>query len=513
MRPILRGVGTIGGRVGLLAAMTLLLLVGAVRECPSAEVAAEKWVLTSYETYDGHGYNTGGDRWPSGMPRRGEQGLTCSVTVDGRTYTNALAWTNPPQELTPGQTFTLEAQLENVALWGPINAWQGTAAGLNGGYIFDHFPSSIPAGTLTSVATGDLKCRMGSCGGLPHNQQISIPVTFKGCSSIDDCHLVWRVFGCQDSPDHYLWIKYGYTKARPDPTPPVSKRRVGCPKGEPTGRIQSINGDVEVRIWGEDWTGATVGMLLCMSDEIATGPESEVEIAYSDGSVVIVRPLTQIVVGTMQGESTSPKIQVLLKAGEVAAKVTQQKAWEADFSIQTPVATASVRGTIFTVRHDPVHRVTTVAVEEGLVRVAPATASLRTVDLRAGQQVQVTDQSVSAVTSVLAGATGLGGTTGPGGAQYIGCFRDAWSRALDGASWQDGAMTIERCIAFCAQRGFRYAGTQYASQCFCGNSYDRYGTDGATCDVRCAGNSAQICGGSWANSVYALGAPAAPNVP
>jgi hypothetical protein len=86
---------------------------------------------------------------------------------------------------------------------------------------------------------------------------------------------------------------------------------------------------------------------------------------------------------------------------------------------------------------------------------------------------------------------------------YAGCFRDTGDRDLNGANWQDARMTTEACVAFCQQRGFVYAATQYASYCFCGNSFGRLG-GAANCDMRCAGNPSQTCGGSWANSVYKI---------
>lgn len=53
--------------------------------------------------------------------------------------------------------------------------------------------------------------------------------------------------------------------------------------------------------------------------------------------------------------------------------------------------------------------------------------------------------------------------------------------------------------------GYRYAGLQYEKECFCGNSgYNSYGS-GEGCNLRCRGNSEQICGGELHNSVYQIG--------
>jgi len=91
------------------------------------------------------------------------------------------------------------------------------------------------------------------------------------------------------------------------------------------------------------------------------------------------------------------------------------------------------------------------------------------------------------------------------------CFRDKAERDLDGYSGTSGDMTPQKCIATCRSRGFAYAGTQFAAWCFCANGYGRYGP-ADNCDMKCSGDPNQICGGSWANSVYsvALGAPVMP---
>jgi len=86
-------------------------------------------------------------------------------------------------------------------------------------------------------------------------------------------------------------------------------------------------------------------------------------------------------------------------------------------------------------------------------------------------------------------------------AGWIGCYADRGERDLDGAVLGLNDMTTEICVAYCAAKGFSYAGTQYSTQCFCGNFYGKYGASDA-CNYNCAGNSHETCGGFWANSVY-----------
>ncbi|CAC5425478.1 unnamed protein product [Mytilus coruscus] len=109
--------------------------------------------------------------------------------------------------------------------------------------------------------------------------------------------------------------------------------------------------------------------------------------------------------------------------------------------------------------------------------------------------------------------------------QYLGCYIDNSDRMLDKKT-SNGNMTLEMCVQLC--NGHRYLGlqdgihvvlqirrmlsydrlalTEYSSQCFCGDSlgdsvvYNK--TNDSECNQECLGNSSQICGGNWRNSVY-----------
>ena len=56
---------------------------------------------------------------------------------------------------------------------------------------------------------------------------------------------------------------------------------------------------------------------------------------------------------------------------------------------------------------------------------------------------------------------------------------------------------------------YRYFGLQYGTQCFCGNSFGRYGKspNQGDCNKPCLANRNEICGGTWRNSVYDLQPP------
>lgn len=95
---------------------------------------------------------------------------------------------------------------------------------------------------------------------------------------------------------------------------------------------------------------------------------------------------------------------------------------------------------------------------------------------------------------------------------YIGCYRDrgdaggAWGRDLDKFFYNSGSMTIGKCIQDCKALGYKYAGLQSQNQCFCGDTYGKYGAAEGECTKRCVGDKSTICGGTWANSIYETGA-------
>ena len=88
--------------------------------------------------------------------------------------------------------------------------------------------------------------------------------------------------------------------------------------------------------------------------------------------------------------------------------------------------------------------------------------------------------------------------------KYINCFGDRIARDLDGIyidNFNINSPTV--CAQTCSQFYFHYAGVQNAYQCWCGDSYNRYGR-AANCFLECPGNTDLICGGQYSNNVYEI---------
>lgn len=104
----------------------------------------------------------------------------------------------------------------------------------------------------------------------------------------------------------------------------------------------------------------------------------------------------------------------------------------------------------------------------------------------------------------------------PSGWTANGCFADANPRVLGGYTFASSNMTTELCLNTCYSRGFVFAGTQYASECYCGNDMSTANSAPETsCNMACKGNKDQLCGGPTRLTTYksniqatAAGAPA-----
>ena len=104
---------------------------------------------------------------------------------------------------------------------------------------------------------------------------------------------------------------------------------------------------------------------------------------------------------------------------------------------------------------------------------------------------------------LLPGAHDKGSTSQSAGRDYLGCFKDTPDRDITGSHSESPTMSVEICLATCREGGYSVAGLQFASHCFCGNAHGRFGP-AQNCDMACSGDGSEICGGEWANAVYAV---------
>ncbi|KAM3075161.1 hypothetical protein ACMFMF_005840 [Clarireedia jacksonii] len=97
----------------------------------------------------------------------------------------------------------------------------------------------------------------------------------------------------------------------------------------------------------------------------------------------------------------------------------------------------------------------------------------------------------------------------PGSWASQGCYLDVGRTLTDGQYIDNVNMTDESCISYCSSKSLNYAGTEYSSECYCGNTL----TIGAgpapasDCEMPCVGNSSEPCGGPNRLNLFWNGKP------
>jgi hypothetical protein len=112
--------------------------------------------------------------------------------------------------------------------------------------------------------------------------------------------------------------------------------------------IREISGTVEVKAPGASsaWRAARIGERISKDTLISTGFKSTALIDLGN-STLTVRPLTRLSLEGLQNAQNNESVGLYLETGRVRAEVNPPSGGKIDFSIRTPMVTASVRGTAF----------------------------------------------------------------------------------------------------------------------------------------------------------------------
>ena len=120
------------------------------------------------------------------------------------------------------------------------------------------------------------------------------------------------------------------------------------------GVIRDFTGSVELKQAGSSvFVPATVGASVAPNTVISTGFRSTAVIVIG-GSTVTVNPLTRLTLAEIQSTANTETINVNLQSGRVRVEVNPPAGARANFTLQTPSSTASVRGTVFEMNADKV---------------------------------------------------------------------------------------------------------------------------------------------------------------
>ncbi|MDR3337856.1 MAG: FecR family protein, partial [Treponema sp.] len=114
-----------------------------------------------------------------------------------------------------------------------------------------------------------------------------------------------------------------------------------------TAYIQDFAGMVELKAPGAaEWVAVQRGARIGKDTMISTGFKSTALIAL-ENSTLIVRPLTRLSLEDLQNVQGNESVRLNLQTGRVRAEVRPPAGGKTDFTVRTPLASASVRGTSF----------------------------------------------------------------------------------------------------------------------------------------------------------------------
>jgi hypothetical protein len=117
--------------------------------------------------------------------------------------------------------------------------------------------------------------------------------------------------------------------------------------GAQTARIQQIAGKVEVKTPGAaEWQAAEAGQVLDTASLISTGFKSSALVRIGNSNIT-VQSLTRLSLEEIAAAQNEERITVNLRAGRIRANVKPPAGGTASFTVKSPIATASVRGTVF----------------------------------------------------------------------------------------------------------------------------------------------------------------------
>ena len=90
-------------------------------------------------------------------------------------------------------------------------------------------------------------------------------------------------------------------------------------------------------------------------------------------------------------------------------------------------------------------------------------------------------------------------------AEYSGCFKDYLKkRVLKSAFVKLAKNSVSRCINYCVEKSYNYAGMENGNECYCAKKIPKNlkVLPEAKCSSICPGNTSQKCGGKLALNIY-----------
>ena len=109
------------------------------------------------------------------------------------------------------------------------------------------------------------------------------------------------------------------------------------------GVVTFVKGKVEVKR-GNTWVALKVGDKVAQSEVINTGFQSEAKVKLMN-NVLYLGPVTRVTLSTLSESNDRDKVNVYLSTGTIRSKVNRTDTKRVSYTVRTPIAVASVRGT------------------------------------------------------------------------------------------------------------------------------------------------------------------------
>jgi hypothetical protein len=179
--------------------------------------------------------------------------------------------------------------------------------------------------------------------------------------------------------------------------------------------IREMTGTVELKANASAaWVAAKAGDRIGKDTIVSTSFKSTAVIAAGN-STIVVRPLTRLSLAELITQNETETVNVSLNTGRIRVDVNPPAGSRANFIVQTPSSTSSVRGTAFDMN------TVNIQVHKGAVhyRAANGTFNNRSVIVNAGQESRIDTITNSAVPPMTAAETARGLPDLPGQWAYI----------------------------------------------------------------------------------------------
>jgi len=177
----------------------------------------------------------------------------------------------------------------------------------------------------------------------------------------------------------------------------------------PEAYIREMTGTVEIKLPdAADWIPAKLGDRIGEATIISTGFRSTAVLAVGN-STLVLRALTRMSLESLVKQNETETINIGLTTGRIRADVKPPAGNKTSFSVQSPSAVASVRGTVFEMDTITIH------VHEGSVKFEPSgELAFRPVVVNSGQESWLDADTGTAINPFIMADTNLALPSLPG---------------------------------------------------------------------------------------------------